>query len=294
MHDFESLMRSYVEQVEQALPGFLPPTDTEEASVCEAMHYSLLGGGKRIRGVMVLAFYALLQKNLEPAIPFACSLEMIHAYSLIHDDLPCMDDDDLRRGKPSCHVAFGETTALLAGDALLTLAFETASRENELPAKRRISAIAELAGAAGWSGMIGGQVMDLEHEGKQTSEALLRRMYAKKTGALFRAACRMGCILAGGDSQLLAAADIYAAKVGLAFQIVDDLLDELSTPEVLGKPVGSDSENHKTTFATLYTPEQCQAQVRALADEAKQALIFTGLECGFLCQLADRLSDRRF
>lgn len=181
----------------------------------------------------------------------ACAVEMVHAYSLIHDDLPCMDNDDFRRGKPSCHKAFGEANALLAGDGLLTLAFETAASA-KLPESARLEAVRILSQAAGVAGMIGGQVIDLESEGRQISTELLDTLYALKTGALLRAAAALGCIAGNAPQAIHSAAEAYATAYGLAFQITDDILDVVGDAEKLGKPVGSDGENRKTTYVTLF------------------------------------------
>lgn len=241
-----------------------------QRKVAEAMRYSLSAGGKRIRPALTIEFCRVCGGDPEAAVPVACALEMIHTFSLIHDDLPCMDDDDMRRGKPSCHVAFGEPTALLAGDALLNLAYETVCG-GSLSAEIKIALIAELAKATGVNGMIGGQVIDTAFEGKMT-ESMLLDMYSMKTGALLKAACRMGCIAAGAADEKIAAAGLYAEKLGLAFQIIDDILDVTGDEKLLGKPVGSDSGNEKETFVSLNGIENSRKTAQTLTDEALNAL----------------------
>ncbi|MDE7279523.1 MAG: polyprenyl synthetase family protein, partial [Oscillospiraceae bacterium] len=201
----------------------------------------------------------------------ACALEMIHTFSLIHDDLPCMDNDDMRRGKPSCHAAFGEAQALLAGDALLNFAYEVISGGEGVSAETKIALIAELSKATGVNGMIGGQVIDTIFARKMTEDELLN-MYSMKTGALLRCACKMGCIAAGAENEKIAAAGLYAEKLGLAFQIIDDILDVTGDEQLLGKPIGSDSDNGKTTYVTLNSIENSRRAAGVLTDEALKAL----------------------
>ena len=201
----------------------------------------------------------------------ACAIEMIHAYSLIHDDLPCMDDDDFRRGKPSCHKAFGEANALLAGDGLLTLAFETAA-DAPLSDAQRVEAVRTLAKAAGVRGMLGGQVIDLSCEGKPVDLETLNTLYELKTGALLRASARLGCLAGNAGEELLETADRYARACGLAFQITDDILDVAGDAEKLGKPTGSDEENHKTTYVTLLGLSGARERARELIGEAGECV----------------------
>ena len=236
----------------------------------DAMSYSLLSGGKRIRPVLTLAVCRLFGGQSVDALPFACGLEMLHTYSLIHDDLPCMDDDDLRRGKPSCHVAFGEAIALLAGDALQTLAFETLSRNTSLEPARTLQAVRELAAAAGSRGMVGGQTVDIEGTARTVEQ--LTGMCIMKTGALIKCAVRLGCLSVGADEAAMAQADIYADAIGLAFQIRDDVLDIIGNTEELGKPVGSDKEQQKATFATVLGVERAQVLTEKLTRTALEAL----------------------
>ncbi|MBD5139415.1 MAG: polyprenyl synthetase family protein [Ruminococcus sp.] len=242
-----------------------------QRKVAEAMGYSLSAGGKRIRPVLAAEFCRICGGDAEAALPAACALEMIHTFSLIHDDLPCMDDDDMRRGKPSCHAAFGEAMALLAGDALLNYAYEVISGGDGLSAETKLALISELSKATGVNGMIGGQVIDTTFEGKMT-EAELLNMYSMKTGALLKTACKMGCIAAGAGDEKIAAAELYAEKLGLAFQIIDDILDVTGDEKLLGKPIGSDSENDKTTYVTLNGTEKSRNAAEILTDEALNAL----------------------
>lgn len=258
----------------------------------DAMYYSLLAGGKRIRPVLVLETCRMCGGDPAAALPFAGAVEMIHTYSLIHDDLPCMDDDDLRRGRPTNHKVFGEAVAVLAGDGLLTAAFETALEGGEcLPAERVTAACACLARAAGARGMVGGQALDMAAEGRSLRQQELERLQALKTGALIAAAAEMGCIAAGGDELERAAVRRYAQKLGLAFQIRDDMLDVVGDEQTLGKSIGSDSANEKTTFYTLKGLDACRELVETLTREAEEALS-TFEERGFLCWLADQLAGR--
>ncbi len=290
-----SLIEEYLPIIEKGLTEYLPSEDCAQGSVCTAMKYALLDGGKRIRPILVLEFCRVCGGNVQSALPFACAVEMIHSYSLIHDDLPCMDNDDLRRGKPSCHKQFGEAVALLAGDALLTLAFETMLNQNtntKLSAQNCLNAAAVLAKQAGSMGMIGGQVIDLDCEGKNVPIQVLQKMDDLKTGALISAACQMGCILAGANEKMIQAADRYAKNIGLAFQIMDDILDITSTSENLGKPIGSDAENKKSTYVSLLGLESAQALVYQLTEQALAELEIFGEENQKLRELTIFLSKR--
>lgn len=263
-------------------------------SAALAMKYSLLSGGKRIRPILLLEFYALCGGKGGNALNFAAALEMIHTYSLIHDDLPCMDNDDMRRGRPSCHKAFGEDTALLAGDALLTLAFKTAAETDGIPADRVLKAIAVLAENAGISGMVGGQVEDLAFEKSGATIDELRGMYLKKTSCLLSAGAVCGSILAGADDEELKYAAEYAEKLGLAFQIIDDILDFTSDEKTLGKPIGSDEKNGKTTYVTLLGIDGAKAEAERLSYEALAALCKIKGDNAALRVLTADLLDRKF
>lgn len=267
---------------------------TAENSAAQAMKYSLLSGGKRIRPILLLEFYALCGGKGDNALNFAAALEMIHTYSLIHDDLPCMDNDDMRRGRPSCHKAFGEDTALLAGDALLTLAFKKAAETDGIPADRVLKAIAVLAENAGISGMVGGQVEDLAFEKNGATIEQLRGMYLKKTSCLLSAGAVCGSILAGADEEELKYAAEYAEKLGLAFQIIDDILDCTSDEKTLGKPIGSDEKNGKTTYVTLLGIDGAKAEAERLSNEALTALCKIKGDNAALRELTADLLDRKF
>ena len=288
----EKMLREYQAVIEPALVKYLDAASREDA-VAGAMTYSLTAGGKRIRPALTLAFCRACGGDWEKALPLACALEMIHTYSLIHDDLPCMDNDDMRRGKPSCHKAFGEDTALLAGDGLLTAAFQTILSA-DLPAETIRQADLALARAAGPAGMIGGQVMDLANEGRAVDAARLRETDMLKTGALIRAAAAMGCIAAGAPGELRKAADRYAADIGLAFQIVDDILDTVGDPAALGKAVGSDAANDKSTYVTLLGLEGAKAEAERLRASAVDALAAFGPEADALRELAGLLAGRTY
>ena len=285
------MLDSYQTMVEAALAQMMDFPAGERSAVTDAMAYSLLASGKRIRPALTLEFCRACGGDPVKTLPLACGLEMVHTYSLIHDDLPCMDNDDLRRGKPSCHKAFGEDVALLAGDGLLTLAFETLLSADLPPAVLREAGRA-LARAAGVAGMIGGQIMDLANEGKTVEIGALRQTDRLKTGALIRAAAALGCIAAGGSAEQLAAADQYAQHIGLAFQIVDDILDQVGDTAALGKTVGSDAANNKCTYVTLLGLEGAAAESARLQAAAVQALEVFGDPAERLRQLAGLLADR--
>lgn len=299
MIDFNKQFNEYVRLINEAADKYVSEKAFEgrESSglseMLKAMAYSLSNGGKRIRPMLTLEFCRLCGGDFIKAIPFALGAEMIHTYSLIHDDLPCMDDDDMRRGKPSSHMVFGEANALLAGDALLTLAFETVLSAEELSAEAKARAGLELAKAAGCSGMIAGQVMDLANEGKSAPLDDVRKTDRLKTGEMIRVSCVMGCIAAGADEEKIKAAEDYSNNIGLAFQIVDDILDVTSDAETLGKPVGSDSENEKSTYVSLLGLEKSAEYAEKLTKDAKKALDIFGDEGEFLAMLADMLAGRK-
>ena len=286
----------YLTLTEKTLSELLPSEDTRERSLIESMKYSLEAGGKRVRPRLVFEFSALCGGDPESAACFACAVEMIHTYSLIHDDLPCMDDADMRRGKPSNHRVFGEDIALLAGDALLTLAFETLSSDRAAKAAGdRACRLASktLAAYAGATGMVGGQVIDLESEGKSAPLEVLREMDYKKTACLIKAACELGCLSAGAGEKELRAASLYGESIGIAFQIQDDILDCTATDEELGKPVGSDSENGKSTYVSLLGIEKCRELVDELTEKAIKALDVFENDASSLREFALELAQRR-
>lgn len=280
---------NYLDEINSALKEYLPAADDV---VSQAMRYSVENGGKRIRPALLLEFCRVCGGDYKKAVPFACALEMIHTYSLIHDDLPCMDNDDFRRGKPSCHIAFGEEYALLAGDALLTLAFETAMKSN-LSAEITVKAAKELAKAAGVMGMVGGQVLDLQNEGKKVGVSDIQKTDELKTGELIRAACVLGCVCAGADDKKIAAAEKYAHDIGIAFQIVDDILDVTSDEETLGKPIGSDEENQKSTYVSLLGIEKSRKTAEELTLNAQKALDAFDGDVTSLKDFAGKLKNRK-
>ena len=284
-------MERYGAMVDKALEGYLPAESNRQSRIFEACRYSLMAGGKRIRPMLLLEFYRLCGGAPEAALPFACGLEMIHTYSLIHDDLPCMDDDDYRRGRLSNHKVYGEAMATLAGDALLNRACEVMLAQTEVPAPQAMAAAACISRCSGLYGMIGGQVQDLALEGKTATLEELQEMVSLKTGALLRAACEGGALLAGADETRLQAARDYAAHVGLAFQIQDDILDVTGDQAVLGKAIGSDASNQKTTFVSVYGLETCRGMVRNLTQQAlAAAAVFD--DSAFLTELALYLAQR--
>ncbi len=281
----------YLGVIEDYLNKSIDKSVYDEEIVADAMRYSLQNGGKRIRPVLVLEFCRICGGEVIKALPFAAAIEMIHTYSLIHDDLPCMDNDDMRRGKPSCHKKFGEEYALLAGDGLLTLAFETLAKA-DLSAEQIVSAVRILSSYAGYQGMIGGQTVDLMSECKVISLDRLKTMDNLKTGKLINCAALLGCIAAGADEKKISAAEQYTSSLGLAFQIVDDILDVTSTAEKLGKPIGSDSENFKSTYVSILGLEKSKEYAEVLTNEALDALDNFDEDVSFLKNLALKLLER--
>lgn len=290
------ILLRYRERVERALDARLPPATTTPTRLHEAMRYAALGGGKRVRASLVYAAGTALGARMELLDAPACAVELIHAYSLVHDDLPCMDDDDLRRGKPSCHRAYDQATALLAGDALQTLAFELLATESTpaVSAAQRLEMIATLAHAAGAAGMAGGQAIDLASVGKKLVPEELQDMHARKTGALIHAAVRLGALTANPDDRnLLAALDTYGHAIGLAFQIADDVLDVEGETATLGKQPGVDQARGKPTYATLLGTESAKAKAKALLDRALESLAPLGDNGAVLALLARYIVERR-
>lgn len=261
--DAKTFLTDKAVKTEEALKRYVSSWDGVPDQLLEAMRYSLFAGGKRLRPALALGAAEIVAGDDAVALPVACALEMIHTYSLIHDDLPAMDNDDLRRGKPTLHKVYGESTAILAGDGLLTMAFDVAAEAGN------IAVIRELAQAAGVAGMVGGQQLDLEAEGKQCTIEELKRVHACKTGALIRAAVRMGAILGGADAAALAALTAYGEYAGLAFQIADDILNVVGDAAIIGKPVGSDAVHEKSTYPALLGLDRA----RELAAEAVHAAI---------------------
>lgn len=271
-----------------------PLYNDKMSSVFDAFDYSLLAGGKRLRAFLVFTFNKLCGGKSRDAFPLAIALEMVHTYSLIHDDLPCMDNDDLRRGKPTNHKVFGEATALLAGDALLTEAFSVISNA-DIPDKTKVDSIRILTKSAGIFGMIGGQEVDLKSENTEISIDTLLLLQNRKTGKLFEAACLLGCISATNNDNILSSVKSFASSFGLAFQITDDILDVIGETEALGKYVGSDEKTHKSTFVSLLgidkAKEEAQQQIRIAKNALKS--VFNETEIKVLLDLCDYLITRR-
>ncbi len=287
-------MNKEILMIENALKSYLPSKGTLYDNLIESIDYSLQAGGKRVRPRLTLAFCRACGGTDDMALPFACAIEMIHTYSLIHDDLPCMDNDDFRRGKPSNHKVYGEDIALLAGDALQSLAFEVVTNDSiDVSADLVLRAVNILAKYCGTVGMVGGQVIDLEHEGKKADIEVIREMYSNKTSALIKAACCMGAVIAGATDDKVKAATVYAENIGIAFQIVDDILDVTSTSEELGKPIGSDAQNDKSTYVSLLGIDKCKELVEQYTGQALDALEVFDEDVSFLVDFAKELATRK-
>ena len=289
MQMYKDTTAYYQEKIESYLNDhcFCNSHDPQQ-TLFEAMRYSLLAGGKRLRPLLVLEFCRLCGGDIEKAMPFAAAVEMIHTYSLIHDDLPCMDNDDFRRGNPTNHKVYGEAVAVLAGDALLTAAFGFIAK-SDLSAQCRIRAIEVLSDCAGELGMVGGQVLDIASESRQCTVQEVLDIQSRKTGALIRAACQLGVIAAEGSAEQLTAAAHFADHLGLAFQIRDDMLDVIGNAQILGKAVGTDSV--KNTFVQLYGIEKCDSLVTEHTAAAIDALQFFQ-DAGYLKWLAESMTKR--
>lgn len=289
---FIDFWKTRAELVEKNLLIELKKNPALEEKLSQAMEYSLMSGGKRLRPVLLMAAADAVSGSGEKFLTVATAMEMIHTYSLIHDDLPAMDNDDYRRGKFTNHKVFGEATAILAGDALLTLAFEVITRQKNISPEILLKVVQEISTAAGAAGMVGGQSIDIESEGKKISMPTLQKMHMGKTGALFRAAIRSGAILAGANPQQLDALTTYAEKFGLAFQITDDILDVTGDEKNLGKPVGSDAKNNKSTYVSLTSIDAAKNLAQKAVDEAVDALKIFGAEADFLRELVKYLIGR--
>ncbi len=285
-------LEEYISLIENKLSEYNPVRDNPQVKIYEAMNYSLGAGGKRLRPILLLEFCRIFGGREEDAMPFACALEMIHTYSLIHDDLPAMDNDELRRGKPTNHIVFGEAAAILAGDALLTKAFEICSKPSGCSAERQIRAINMLASFSGTDGMVGGQVVDLESENKDISMDTLRYMHSLKTGALIKAACMIGAVIGGADESGTEAAGMFAENLGIAFQIRDDILDVTGSEEELGKKTGSDEKLKKNTYVTFLGVKKSQELCREYSDKALKALDDIDSDTEFLAHMVGKLVDR--
>jgi len=293
--DLQEYLAERRKLVDDALERFLPPDDAPPPTVHRAMRYSVMAGGKRLRPILVIAGAEAVGAAPETALPTACALEMIHTYSLIHDDLPAMDDDDYRRGRPTSHKVFGEAMAILAGDALLTLAFRLIAENAALVRDPRVvcEVVAEVAAAAGTEGMVGGQVVDIESEGKTVTAGTLDYIHTHKTAALIRASLRAGARLGGAAPDALAAVTTAGDRLGLAFQIVDDILDVEGSLAELGKTAGSDERKQKATYPAVHGLDASRRRARALIHEAKTALAPLGRAAAPIEALADFIFERR-
>ncbi len=292
--NFEKQMNTYINMVNDEINRVFSVPDNLQKHVYEAMRYSIAAGGKRIRPILTLAACDILGGDMAAALHFGIALECIHTYSLIHDDLPCMDDDDMRRGNPTCHKVFGEANALLAGDGLLTFAFEYLSEAKDIKPEIAIKLISSLSKAAGCDGMIGGQVVDLENEGKTNiNEETLTYMHERKTGALISCAVSGGGICADATDEEMCALEKFAKGIGLAFQIQDDILDCIGTEEALGKPIGSDNEKDKTTYVKLLGIEAAKERAESLTNDSIAALEVFGSKAEFLISIARMLMGRK-
>lgn len=289
---FKNVWKARAALIEKNLLAELQKSPPLEPKLAAAMEYSLMAGGKRLRPILLIAAADSVNNSGENFLAAATAIEMIHTYSLIHDDLPAMDNDDYRRGKLTNHKVFGDATAILAGDALLTLAFEVITRQQNTTPEVLLKVIAEISTAAGANGMVGGQSIDLESENKLIDMPTLQKMHLAKTGALFKAAIRSGAILAGANLQQLDALTTYAQNFGLAFQITDDILDVIGDAKNLGKPTGSDAKNHKSTYVTLTSLDAAKNLAQNAVDNALDALKDFGAEADFLRELVKYLIGR--
>ena len=293
-----SMQTEYKNLIEEHILDFLPDIDHKSITLYEAMKYSLTAGGKRIRPILLLAAAEFTGCKIEAAIPYACALEYIHTYSLIHDDMPCMDDDDLRRGMPTNHKVYGEAMATLAGDGLQAAAFEAMTKDmfmyfdDSVQLKNRIRAAHEIVKGSGCRGMVAGQVADIENENKACSGEMLDYIHINKTAALIVAAIRAGAQLGGADATTLNNLTIYAENLGLAFQIADDILDVIGSEEEMGKKTGADDANHKSTYPALYGLEASKQKLMELTDTAIKALEQYYDNAEFFVELAQTLAVR--
>lgn len=281
-----------IKVIDKALDEYLPERDNPQSVIYRAMRYSVFAGGKRLRPILMTEVCKMCGGREEDVMPFACAMEMIHTYSLIHDDLPAMDNDVLRRGMPTSHVKFGEATAILAGDALLNKAFEVVT-EHGCNAPNAMRAMRILAESSGTEGMIGGQVVDMESEGKDISIEELRYIHLLKTGAIIRSSCVVGAVIAGASEDEIQAVDEFASNLGVAFQIRDDILDVTGTEEDLGKPIGSDVQSGKNTYVKLIGAEKSEELVAQYSSKAVSALKIFGEKAKFLIRLTNYLVDRK-
>ena len=286
-------LKEQIDFIDRYLDKYLAEKENPQNIIYKAMRYSVFAGGKRLRPILMLNVCKMCGGDVNEVIPFACALEMIHTYSLIHDDLPAMDNDDLRRGMPTSHIKFGEATAILAGDALLNRAFEVVSEYDGYNVKRAMKAINMLAASSGTEGMIGGQIVDMESEGKEITLDELRYLHLNKTGAIIRSACTIGALMGGGSEDEIEAVDEFAKNLGVSFQIQDDILDVTGSEEELGKPIGSDAEENKNTYVRLVGLEKSRELSEEYSENAKKALDIFGERAQFLKELTDYLINRK-
>jgi len=289
---FKTYWNEKLQLVEAELAQIIPPKSALSSTLCEAMNYSLMAGGKRLRPVLLIAAADAVGGQGDSFVKSACAIEMIHTYSLIHDDLPAMDNDDYRRGKLTNHKIYGDGMAVLAGDALLTMAFEVLCSQKNVDAENRLRVVREMSFSAGPNGMVGGQAIDLLSENKRIDMKTLTQMHEAKTGALFCAAIRSGAILANATVREVDALTIYAKKFGLAFQITDDILDVIGSAEKIGKPVGSDERNHKSTYVTLTSLAEAKKMAAEAVEDALHALDIFGSQADFLRSIVQYLESR--
>lgn len=292
--EFKKILKSKIDYIETLLKDYMPKEEGYQQTIMKAMNYSLESGGKRLRPILTLESCKIVGGKEEDAIPFAMAIEMIHTYSLIHDDLPALDNDDLRRGKPTNHKVFGEAMATLAGDALLNYAYEImlSSSINKKDSHKYLKAIYEIASHAGIYGMIGGQVVDVESENKIIEKEKLDFIHLNKTAAMIVGCMRAGAIIGGATEEQLDRITKYGKNIGLSFQIVDDILDITGDEEKLGKPIGSDIENHKSTYPSLVGLEKSRQIARQLVQEGKYSIEGLSTETDFLNQLGDYIISR--
>jgi geranylgeranyl diphosphate synthase, type II len=293
--DLADIMAQRRALVDAALDRRLPKADVPPPTIHEAMRYSVFAGGKRLRPMLALFGCEAVGGTLEDAMPAAVALELIHTYSLVHDDLPAMDDDDFRRGRPTCHKVYGEAVAILAGDGLLTHAFQVLADPTDtgVPAARRLQIVGEISAAAGSVGMVGGQTMDIQAEGKALDPTTLLTLHSKKTGALLRVSLRVGGLAGGADDDAMASLTRYGERLGLAFQIVDDILDIEGSSAEMGKTAGSDLRKHKATYPAVFGLEASRREAARLLGEAREAVRPLGAGAATLLALADFVGRRR-
>jgi geranylgeranyl diphosphate synthase type II len=293
--DLKNYLSSSRALVDEALSEYLPSEKSDPAILHKAMRYSVFCGGKRLRPILALTAADVCGGDIRDAMPAACALEMIHTFSLIHDDLPALDNDDLRRGRPTCHKVFGEAMAILAGDALFAMGYETITRHTaNIGPEALANVLKTISIAVGSHGMVGGQVADLENEGNSNLDIqTIQSIHARKTGALLKASLLSGAIVASATPAQHAALEIYGEKIGLAFQIADDLLDILGDEQILGKPIGSDEKNQKATYPKLLGIDGAKEAARRATDEALSALEIFGRKAEPLKALAEYMIDRK-